>query len=126
LELGDTLRDLDAGLVESMMGDDPSAGMPDEDRRLLEGFAFAKRPFEPTRPALFRLVSAAFACRCCWQGLSETERTALICRVMQARPWKEVAEATGLSGRARLLEVLRRATAGLLEAAGGATAVGGR
>ena len=105
---------------------DPSAGMPGEDRRLLEGFAFAMRPFEPTRPALFRLVSAAFACRCCWQGLSDTERTALICRVMQARPWKDAAEAAGLSGRARLLEVLRHATAGLLKAAGEAKGAGGR
>lgn len=121
LELGDTLRDLDPGLVQSMMGDEPSVGISSADRRLLEGFAFAKRSFESTRAALFRLLSVAFACRSCWDGLGETDRTALVVRVMQARPWKDAADAVGLSGRARLVEVLRRATAGLLEAVGEAT-----
>jgi tRNA(Met) cytidine acetyltransferase len=116
LELGDFLGDLEPSLVEAVMTEESATApalWPDDLQRL-KGFAEERRLFEPTRAALVRLVGAVLPLAGAWQTLSDTGRTALVVRVLQARSWEASARAAGVAGRDALVAELRRATSALL------------
>jgi tRNA(Met) cytidine acetyltransferase len=116
LELGDALGELAPSLVFALTTN-ASASVPElspDDLQVLKGFADEKRLFEPTRAALVRLVSAILPVAGAWQAVSDTGRTALVVRVLQARSWEASARAAGVAGRDALIAELRHATGMLL------------
>lgn len=116
LELGDAHRDVAPSLVFALTRD-AAAGVPalsSDDLRGLQGFAHERRPYEPTRAALVRLVAALLPVAPAWQAVSETGQSALVVRVLQARSWEGSAKAAGVAGRDALIGELREATRALL------------
>lgn len=116
--LGDTLAGLDPDLVAAIAGQPGPVASPlaADDLALLAGFAHQRRPYESSRPVLVRLGACVLNNRDLLGGLSEPHCLAFVARVLQARPWAEVAEMASVSGRAELIALLREATAGLLAA----------
>lgn len=114
--LGDTLARLDPDLVLAVAGS-PGPCTPElaaDVMELLTGFAHQSRPFESSIPVLARLGACLIRNGDLLRRLSAPQRLAFIMRVLQARPWSEVAEVTSASGRAEVIGLLREATAELL------------
>lgn len=110
----DALRDMTAGLAELLAqheGPEPAADAR-IDRRLVEGFAFEQRPFEATGAALLRMMGRHEARMAA--ELDGRLQDALRLRVARHLSWSEAAQALGISGRAQLITLLRRAAAALL------------
>jgi len=113
--LPDALQSVEAGVVHAVIGAGVVSPPPlPDDLDDLRGFAEASRAYETCLPALHAL---------CWWLLgrpdpvcSESERALLVMRVLQARPWAEVADALGLDGRPALIAALRAAVARALSA----------
>jgi tRNA(Met) cytidine acetyltransferase len=111
------LRDLEPEIAGSMLCSGPGgAWTPDpRERHELETFAFALRPYEATLPLLSRLVSNRLGRALRASILDVRERDTLICKVLQQRGWGEVARLTGLTGKAQVTMLLRKATGKIIE-----------
>jgi len=117
--VGHELKELEPQLVDLLL-DGVSLPSGDEwkdyDLSLIQGFARDQRPFEPTRPALRRLMLRTPNSRDEPEALTPEERDALILAVLQARPWDEVARCVGATGRAEVIAIMRRAAGAILDA----------
>jgi len=99
-----------------LTGQDTAVATAETDRldcSLVAGFAYAQRPFEPTRPALWRMLHLG-ALEATLAALAAPEREAVIACVLQPCPWAEAARRLGVTGRAEVVAVLRRAAGNLL------------
>lgn len=105
-QLGDPLRDLPASLACRLLaasGIGERIVLSSDDWSDLAGFAFARRGYESTLPAIERM-----ALRGLGDGrLSLPERQLLVLRVLQRHSWGECASLSGLSGRAETEHRLR-------------------
>ncbi len=104
--LGDPLSALDAGigcrlLAVSKAGDELS--LDRDDWSDLAGFAFARRGYETSLPAIEKLGLKGL----CDSRLDRPDRELLLLRVVQKRPWAVCARLSGVSGRAAVEERLR-------------------
>lgn len=116
-QLAGPLRDLAPRIAASLLANTPSRGaaLQPRERRELDSFAFAHRTYEAALPALVRLLSACLA-----QGLRRKQLTAqegdlLIAQVLQHRGFAGSAKLLGLSGRAEVIALLRKAAGKLLD-----------
>lgn len=111
------LRNLEPAIAGRMLCGAPGgAWTPDRrERRELETFAFALRPYEAALPLLSRLVSDRLGQALRAGILDEKERDTLICKVIQQRGWGEVARWTGLTGKAQVTTMLRKATGKIVQ-----------
>lgn len=85
------------------------------ERRELETFAYALRPYEAVLPLLARLAASRLRRAMCTGRLDDAERDALICKVLQHRDWGATARLLGLTGKARAVSLLRTATGKLVD-----------
>ncbi len=115
-QLGDSLRDLDAALVCSLLYyGGMSVEQPGEaDLADVWAFAHGQRMLEVSIGALWRwacwvLMTSSRASR-----LDENERILLVARVLQKHDWQVCAQRSSLSGRAQAQATLRAAVAKLL------------
>jgi tRNA(Met) cytidine acetyltransferase len=104
--LGDPLRELPASLASRLLtalavADQVSLGH--DDWSDLAGFAFARRGYESSLPA----IEAMTRQRVSDSALSQSERELLVMRVLQRRSWEACARRNGLSGRAETESQLR-------------------
>jgi tRNA(Met) cytidine acetyltransferase len=105
-QLGDPLRDLPASLACRLLAVSEVAKrnvLSADDCSDLAGFAFARRVYESTLPALEKLALLGLGD----DRLSLPERELLVRRILQRRTWEECARLGGLSGRAETENRLR-------------------
>jgi tRNA(Met) cytidine acetyltransferase len=92
-----------------------SLGLRERELDELAAFALAFRPYEAALPVLIKLLSRRLGGALCSDVLSNTERDALIAKVLQHRGWSDTASLVGASGRAQVTSLLRHAVGKLLE-----------
>jgi tRNA(Met) cytidine acetyltransferase len=114
--LAGPLRDIEPGIAASLLAAVPAADHePNADERAeIESFAFGLRPYESALPPLTRLLASRLGKVQAGGMLEDRERDALIGTILQHRDWSTVAEMTGVTGRAAVVSLLRRATGKLL------------
>ena len=117
LLLAEPLRDLEPQIVACLLRNQPRRPWCLErwERRELEAFAFALRPYEAALPALARLVLTGIGEALRVGKLDGSERDSLICKVLQHRTWDESTRLLDLPGRAQVIALLRRAVGKLLD-----------
>jgi len=111
--LRDPLRDMETDLAAWLLcqcGADPVLDLDPADWRDLIGFAFARRGYESTLPAL-----EALSLRALVDGRVRADRARLlILRVLQHRDWSKCAGQLQLSGRSAVEAALRQITGELV------------
>jgi tRNA(Met) cytidine acetyltransferase len=114
--LAGPLRDLEPEVASCFLRPASARGwVPDDrERRELESFAFALRPYESALPLLTRCASSCLGGALRVGALAQDERDALICKVLQHRGWTETAKLLELSGKAQVVTRLRMAARKLL------------
>jgi tRNA(Met) cytidine acetyltransferase len=115
--LAGPLRSLETDVAAVLLANAPTApapAVPVGERRELETFAFARRPYEAALPAIAALLGARLPAGLRAERLDERERTALIAKVLQQQEWREVAQVAGASGRAGVIALLRSGVGRLL------------
>lgn len=113
--LSDHFSVLEPELVCALIQDIEAGPLPGEpDLAQLGVFVDGGRDYAGALPALYRLLWSTAARPALWSSLSEVEQSALLMRVLQQRPWVEVARALGLPGRRQVMDCLREAVARLL------------
>ncbi|SFD81320.1 tRNA(Met)-cytidine N(4)-acetyltransferase [Thiohalospira halophila DSM 15071] len=105
--LGDALRDLDPDLAAAVLAGLPVAVPKDGDARTITAVAAGERLPEARPAPLWRWSAALLAAPP--PALEPDGVRVLMARVLQQRPWTEVATAAGLSGRREAVAALRRA-----------------
>ena len=115
--LAEPLRDLEPEIAAQIIrGIVPGRlGLRERELDELASFALALRPYEAALPVLIKLISGRLGGALCSDVLSNTERDALIAKVLQHRGWSETASLVGTSGRAQVTSLLRDAVGKLLE-----------
>lgn len=117
--LSDPLRDLDAEIAHELLlypgAPCFSSKLTKRDHQDLQSFAEGQRGYEVNILPIWRLVSASLPCQDMSYRLSSLERSVLIIKVLQKHRWSEVAEQTGLNGRAAVTATLRDAIRKILE-----------
>jgi tRNA(Met) cytidine acetyltransferase len=115
--LAEPLQPLEAALACELLRDDPASppALTEWEWRELSGFAGANRGYDFTLRPLWELTVAALADRHATTHLSAGECALLVMKVVQHRPWAEVARASGLAGRGEVLAVLKGAVCKLLD-----------
>ncbi len=117
--LGDTLRELETPLARRLMQADCEPGEPppldDQDWQDAWAFAFARRVYEACPPPLWKLAVHALRDPAAQALLGDADSLVLVQRILQQRPWGEVAAALGLSGRAEVVALLRQTFGVLLK-----------
>ena len=111
--LSDELRDLEPGLVASVLHEAPLPRRVERDQDVLERYIRVERDYAGAVAPLWRRV---------WRSggagglerLASAQRDALVMRVPQKRSWAEVAADLKVPGRAQVEKVLRDAAAALL------------
>ncbi|MCG5501689.1 tRNA(Met) cytidine acetyltransferase TmcA [Ectothiorhodospira lacustris] len=112
LLLSDPLRTMAPDLAASLFHGLDIPPLSREDRRVFAAFAHGRRVHEACLPALRAGVIRGLAGAAApLEGAGTVERDALVMRVVQQRPWEEVARYLGVSGRKPVIAVLRRAVA---------------
>ena len=115
-QLCDSLRDLDAELVYSLMR---NAGpcriaVSEADLADVRAFAFEQRLLEVSIGSVWRWTCHALMNSSRAVHLDEVERHLLVARVLQKRSWQECARRVNVAGRAQAQTVLRTAVAKLI------------
>jgi tRNA(Met) cytidine acetyltransferase len=115
-QLCDSLRDLDAGLVCSLMQNaGPCRIKPGEaDLEDVQAFASGQRLLEVSIGSVWRWACHALMTSRPASRLDEQELSLLVARVLQKHDWQECARRIGVPGRARAQAVLRTAVAKLI------------
>jgi tRNA(Met) cytidine acetyltransferase len=115
-QLSDSLYDLDAELVCSLMqnGSAYAHDLNDADRQDLRAFADEQRLLEVSIGSLWRLACRELSGAAASSRLDEKEISLLVARILQKRSWQTCARLIGVPGRAQALAVLRAAVAKLL------------
>jgi tRNA(Met) C34 N-acetyltransferase TmcA len=116
-QLGDSLRDLDAGLACSLMQcAGLSAAEPSEADLLdVRAFAFEQRLLEVSIGSVWRWACRVLMTSSRASRLDENELVLLVTRVLQKHDWQVCARRANLSGRAQAQAVLRAAVTKLLD-----------
>ena len=114
-QLADCLQDLDVELVRRLMRRDavPSWAPDEGDRNDIQAFAREQRLFEVSIGAIWRLTCHAFMAGRHIDQLDTRERTLLVTRVLQKRPWRDCVDQADVAGRSEALALLKRAVAKL-------------
>jgi len=113
--LTDALSDLDCGVAVECLHND-SAEQPaisEPDKQAVVAFANGVRSYEDCSAALWRYTVAGLMDPEC--NLHKIEKILLVSRVLQKRSLVEVSELCGLTGRAEIINALRKAISSLLE-----------
>jgi len=114
-QLSDSLRELEPGLVCSVMRDaGRSSELSAEDWQDIEAFALQQRLPEVAIGALWRLCCKALQDGEPLQRLAQEEQDLLVGRLLQKRGWQACAGLADVSGRSAALAMLRRAVAKLI------------
>ncbi|ADJ29554.1 tRNA(Met) cytidine acetyltransferase TmcA [Nitrosococcus watsonii] len=111
-QLSDPLRELEPRLAACFLrcgGRTSSLPLDRQDWCDVLAFAFGWRVYEVCIAPIWKLVCGALAVPESERLLGEEERNALIVKVLQKRSWGEAAAVLELSGRAQVIEALRRA-----------------
>ncbi len=119
LQLSDPLRGLEPRLAARLLrrsgveaGVEPPWRAVDE--QAVSDFASGARGFEDCLGALYRLALRALADPAC--AVDADGQGLLVARLLQKRPWGEVATQLNVAGRAAVVEHLRRVADGLRQA----------
>ena len=115
-QLCDSLRDLDAGLVCSLL---QHAGpcrieVSEADLADVQAFALGQRLLEVSIGSVWRWACHALMTSSRASRLDEQELTLLVARVLQKHSWQECAQRIDVPGRAQAQNVLRTAVAKLI------------
>jgi tRNA(Met) cytidine acetyltransferase len=115
--LAGPLRDLEPEIAGCLLRNapGPSWSPARRERRELESFAFALRPYESVAPLVGRLAGSCFGEAVRAGALAGGERNALVVLALQHRGWDQAALLLGLTGKAQIVGLLRRAVGKLLE-----------
>jgi tRNA(Met) cytidine acetyltransferase len=117
LMLADPLRYLDPGLAATLLLRaeplSPSTLTPKEWREVA-GFANARRSFDVSLPAIRKLALVALSDPGSCGLIRVAERDLMVARIVQHKPWSELAKDPHPQGRAEVTESLRRTMATLL------------
>ena len=111
-QLTDPLRGMEPGLADLLLERDGaglSAGLDPRDWRDLLAFGFARRVYEVCVGPLWHLSLMALTDPGPPADLSRRHRRGLVLKVLQARSWKETAEALDVAGRGPVTALLREA-----------------
>jgi tRNA(Met) cytidine acetyltransferase len=103
LQLGEQLKDLDAGVAVALMASARQAGLSDQQYHELQIFAGAGRDYADCLHALHEFALS----QCTGGQLSMAGRKLLMIKILQGRSWQDTARLTGLSGRKQVLGQLR-------------------
>jgi tRNA(Met) cytidine acetyltransferase len=122
--LSGPLRELDPALAAALLRAGPgggagesASGEPDaRDWADLAGFAFARRPYEDSHPAIWRLACLALADPDGPLAGRPRDATLLIQAVLIKQGWVDTARSQGLAGRGAVIDALRQVCGRLLEA----------
>ncbi|MEN8763975.1 MAG: GNAT family N-acetyltransferase, partial [Thiogranum sp.] len=115
-QLSDSLRDLDAGLVCSLMHNAGACRIEPGEADLadVQAFASAQRLLEVSIGSVWRWACHALMTSSRASQLDEQELTLLVARVLQKHSWQECAQRIEVPGRAQAQTVLRTAVAKLI------------
>lgn len=114
--LAGPLRDIEPGIAATLLAGLPSADYEPSaaESAEIESFAFDLRPYEAALPVLSRFLAARLGRGQANGLLEDRERDALIGKILQHRSWSDVAEMSGVRGRAGVIAILRRAAGKLI------------
>lgn len=120
LALADPLATLDTGLAAALLAAAGPPGEPDaaHDAATVAAYARGARDYASAYPALWRCARLALADPARSALLDGTDRELLLAKLVQHRPWAELASAARLSGRAAVEVRLRSAYSRLCAAHG--------
>lgn len=109
--LSDALRELAPELVPPLLerAHPSPACLGRQDWLDVIGVAHANRGYEDALLPVWTLTATAVSDAALMKALENAARTVLVTRVLQRRPWQEVAHLAGLSGRRETVQALRRA-----------------
>jgi tRNA(Met) cytidine acetyltransferase len=115
-QLSDSLRDLDAGLVCSLMQNAGACRIEagEADLADVRAFASAQRLLEVSIGSVWRWACHVLMTSSRASQLDEQELTLLVARVLQKHSWQECAQRIEVPGRAQAQTVLRTAVAKLI------------
>jgi tRNA(Met) cytidine acetyltransferase len=114
--LAEPLRDLEPEIAACLLRNAPQSDWspaPGE-RQEVAAFAFGQRTYEAVLPLLADLVRARIGQTLRAGQLDDSERSLLICKLLQHRGWTDTARLLGLTGRAQILTLLRAALGKLI------------
>ncbi|KAB7622784.1 tRNA(Met) cytidine acetyltransferase TmcA [Alkalilimnicola sp. S0819] len=100
-QLGDVLRELEPAIARELLYGLESPPADTHDRAQLQAFLAQRRAYEDVPGSLRRCALRALS-----QG-SRGEAEAVVMKLLQGRPWEDVAQALGLPGRRGVLDALR-------------------
>jgi len=83
--------------------------LTDRDYQDLQSFANGQRGYEVNILPVWKVVSASLFRNGVASVLSNLERSVLLTKVIQKRSWSEVADESGLKGRAEVISIMRTA-----------------
>jgi len=114
--LAEPLQDLETEIAASLIRNTPEDTWNPDPRELreLEAFAFALRSYESILPLLAGLAFSRLGQALVAGKVDNRERAALIGKVFQHRDWATVAQTLSLSGKAQVVELLRRVVGKLI------------
>ncbi len=116
--LPDAFRELDASNVLALLAEQGAQQKPtalsDTEMALVEAVAYGQRGYESCCAAVRNAVILAIEANR-FHTLSTRQQQALLQRTLQCRDWKEIAAATGCSGRNEAVSLLREALRTLLQ-----------
>ena len=115
-QLCDSLRDLDAGLVVSLMRNAGACRIEVSEADLadVQAFAFEQRLLEVSIGSVWRWACHVLMTSSRVSRLDEAELSLLVARVLQKHSWQECAQRINVAGRAQAQSVLRTAVAKLI------------
>ena len=112
--LADSLQDMDCAVaVECLRNENTELfTLNNLDEQTVVAFAKSERSYEDSSAALWRFTVAGLMNHEC--HLDKSERVILVAKILQKRPWKDVAILCGLLGRTEVIDGLRDAVSSLL------------
>lgn len=115
--LAEPYRDLDPPLVNQLLNAIITLpfNLSEADRQDIQSFMNSARGYEVNSVPLWKLACMGLTQPPCSRQLTEIELAIVISKVMQKKPWAEVASACGLAGRKQALAHLRQAVKKLHE-----------
>jgi len=118
--LSDGLNDMESSMVlELLQGMEYQVDGKDKktlshsDLQMLEGFVSGARSYEDCSAGLWRFLLSILSST--GDLLQDLERSALVAKVIQKRPWEEVVTLCGCSGRREVIVLLRSGVERLLQ-----------
>jgi tRNA(Met) cytidine acetyltransferase len=112
--LADSLQDLDCDVAVECLrnGNTEPFTLNEFDEQAVAAFAKSERSYDDCSAALWRFVVVAFMNP--EYHLDKTGRDLLVAKILQKRPWKDVAILCDLTGRTEVINGLRSAFSSLL------------